>query len=118
MLKNKKCFDLLLRTQEIINCDESDLLVSYPELIACLSALPVYDNLIDMYEDGSTGDFYTGTIEVPFSKIRLYVTNGKCVSYGYDLMSHSGENAISKFEDYDPCKDDIVLTIVGDKFKE
>ena len=118
MLKNKKCFDLLLRTQEIINCDESDLLVSYPELIACLSALPVYDNLIDMYEDGSTGDFYTGTIEVPFSKIRLCITNGKCLSYGYDLMSHSGENAIKKFEDYDPCKDDIVLTIVGDKFKE
>jgi hypothetical protein len=118
MLKNKKCFDFLLRIQEIINCDESDLLVSYPELIMRLSALPTYDNLIDMYTDESTGDYYTGAIEVPFSKERLYITNGKCTSYLYDLMNHSGESVIKKFEDYDPCKDDIVLSIVGEKFKE
>lgn len=117
LLKNKKCFDYLLRIQKELNCDETDLSGGWPELISCLSALPVYDCVVERYFDGISGTPYDGTISIPFTKKRMSFYNGKSNTYFMNNEKYSGSELLEEFKDYDPCTDDAVITIVGEKTK-
>ena len=117
LLKNKKCFDYLLRIQKELNCDETDLMSGWPELISCFSALPIYDCIIERYYDGMSGIPYEGSVNIPFTKKRMTFYDGKSNTYFMNSEKYSGMQIIEEYKDYDPCTDDSVITIVGEKAK-
>jgi len=111
MLKNKACFDYLLKIQYELNVDEMDLLSVYPELIASLAVLPFYITETGIYIDGYKDEIYNGNVIIPFSRREIEIKDGKNVKSNIDTVIHSGVQLFEKYKDYNPLTDDVVLEL-------
>lgn len=109
MLKNKACFDYLLRVQYEFNIDEEEMLDVFPDMIACLSALPFYIKEVGMYIDGYKDEKYNGTVYIPFSSKEIEIKDGKNVKTNIGTVIRSGIELFEKYENYNPLNDDVVL---------
>lgn len=111
LLKNKLCFDFLLKLQYDYGIDEEEVLNLFPEMVIHLSVLPFYLNEQKNYIEIKDFEIkmFDGKIAIPFSKKEIIITNGKEVETRDNILIQSGSAILEEYENYNPYKDDEFL---------
>lgn len=107
LLKNKECFDHLEKIKKTFGVTIGEVAECYNDLVAYFGVLPYVQTGIYFKSSSCmarTLEEYSGTLKVPFTKITLTITNGKCFSKYFDTRN----NPPLMIVDYDPNEDTII----------
>ena len=105
LLKNISCFTYLTAFAEELECEPTELMSFFPDLVHYLSSCPYWKNSKGIWvksDTPSSNHPYTGEAMFPFTAARLVIKNGKQIDY----MTSSFENTFALVKAYNNCKID------------